>query len=197
MAGNTSPRGDNTMLTVASRFYAGTTYEVLLFPADLGPKPQIRPLHSLVPTVSSNNLASPGRQEHVQDHNSAPCNKEKGSQGRDNTSLPGLRLQQIPTEEPEEEFLGILHAYYATIKRTNQNYEEPCPNAGQTATLPPAKEPEKKLVLHQGSMTVMSSIHSEPSKGSRRTPAPVTTHPKDEAKHQGFGSQLPGSRLRS
>ncbi|KAF3514255.1 hypothetical protein F2Q69_00005857 [Brassica cretica] len=51
-------------------------------------------------------------------------------------------------EEQEEEFLEILQAYQTTTKR-----------AGNIAALPPAKEPRKMLILHQGVLVFIPSTH--------------------------------------
>ncbi|WZZ78288.1 hypothetical protein YC2023_098860 [Brassica napus] len=65
------------------------------------------------------------------------------------------REQSSPTsisteEDSEEELLEIMHAYQATTKR-----------AGNIVALPPAKEPEKMLTLHQGLLVFISSTHLE------------------------------------
>ncbi|KAF2608241.1 hypothetical protein F2Q68_00043864 [Brassica cretica] len=39
--------------------------------------------------------------------------------------------------------------------------KEPCPSAGNTAALPPAKEPGKMLILYQGVLVFISSTHLE------------------------------------
>ncbi|KAL0649872.1 hypothetical protein Bca4012_092563 [Brassica carinata] len=39
--------------------------------------------------------------------------------------------------------------------------KKPCPRAGNIVALPPAKEPEKMLTLHQGLLVFISSTHLE------------------------------------
>ncbi|KAF3606834.1 hypothetical protein DY000_02049539 [Brassica cretica] len=72
--------------------------------------------------------------------------------------------------------------------------KEPCPSAGNTAALPPAKELEKMLTPARsaGPHTLYSS-GAKGSKRSRRTHNPATILPKGKAKPLGSGFQLLGS----
>ncbi|KAL0690483.1 hypothetical protein Bca4012_090161 [Brassica carinata] len=71
--------------------------------------------------------------------------------------------------------------------------KKPYLNAENTAALPPAKEPGKMLILHQGVLVFIPySFRANGSKRSRRTHVHVTIHPKGKAKPLGSGFQLPG-----
>ncbi|KAF2610957.1 hypothetical protein F2Q70_00011788 [Brassica cretica] len=51
-------------------------------------------------------------------------------------------------------------AYFSNSSRVVPR-KKPCPNAGNTADPPPAKEPGKMLLLHQGVLVFISSTHLE------------------------------------
>ncbi|KAG5384496.1 hypothetical protein IGI04_035966, partial [Brassica rapa subsp. trilocularis] len=71
--------------------------------------------------------------------------------------------------------------------------KEPCPSAGNSAALPPAKQPEKMLTLHQGVMVLISSTHLEKMgvKEAGEHMLPLQLIEKKKAKPLGFSFQVP------
>ncbi|KAF2537187.1 hypothetical protein F2Q68_00021083 [Brassica cretica] len=130
----------------------------MLIHAGLGPKPQVSTLQSLVP-------AGPGPKPKVRPLQSlVPAGSGSQPQRRPVQSLvPVVTSQALDAinasrqEESEEELLEILQAYQATTKRCSA--KKPCLSAENTVALPPAKEPGRMLILHQGVATRINNSH--------------------------------------
>ncbi|KAF3505672.1 hypothetical protein F2Q69_00005706 [Brassica cretica] len=110
---------------------------------------------------SSNNLASPRHQECIQDHNSATYEKDERSLSRAQHLPAGFTTltnsKSWHTKQP------LRRGYNASEYLSNSigvvPRKEPCPSAGNTAALLPAKEPEKMLSLQQGVLVLIPSTH--------------------------------------
>ncbi|KAF2560495.1 hypothetical protein F2Q70_00017434 [Brassica cretica] len=124
---------------------------------------------------SSNNLASPRHQECIQAHNSATYEKDKRSSNRGQllptgfTTLTKCKSWRSQTRSSwkycrhtREPLRGGYNAFeYSSNSIGVIPRKEPCPRAGNTAALPPAKELRKMLMLHQGVLVFIPSTHLE------------------------------------
>ncbi|KAF2577230.1 hypothetical protein F2Q68_00005403 [Brassica cretica] len=145
-----------------------------------GPKPQVRPLQSLVPV-------GPGPKSQVRPLQSlVPAGPRLKPQVRPLQSLVPAGSGSQPQSQPLKSLVPAgsgrsqkrsswkyyrhtrqpLRGGYNALEYLSNSTrvvlrKEPCPSAGNTAASPPAKEPEKMQTLHQGVLVFIASTHLE------------------------------------